>query len=261
MIGILITARLGSSRLRRKHLLTAGGKTMMQWLIDRIRHEFRNELTSGAATVVIATTQEPENSAFDAFVAPDVQVFRGAKDNIPLRHLQAAKALNLNAILSVDGDDILCSNEAMRFVFDKLAQGAFGSKTAGYPFGMNAWGYSSECLEKALEQHMHDCLETGWGCIFPTDSFIGTSYDREVDETRHRLTLDYEEDYAFFKALIEGLGDATIAATTDDILKYSEAHDLPDLNAVRIKEYWENLNKEISRERNRSTSNSGEHHE
>jgi CMP-2-keto-3-deoxyoctulosonic acid synthetase len=44
MIGIFITARLGSKRLYQKHLVEIEGKPMIKWLVDRYSIGFRNEI-------------------------------------------------------------------------------------------------------------------------------------------------------------------------------------------------------------------------
>ena len=44
MIGIFITARLGSTRLYQKHLIESEGKPMIKWLVDRYSIGFQNEI-------------------------------------------------------------------------------------------------------------------------------------------------------------------------------------------------------------------------
>lgn len=247
-IGILVTARLGSTRLKRKHLLEAGGRPFLHWLLWRIQGEFASELASGRAVVVIATTPEPDNEAFKAFEGQGVTVFAGSKGNIPLRHLQAAQALKLAAIVSVDGDDVLCAPEAMRAVYDGLAQGAPGVKTEGLPFGMNAWGYAADMLAASLEGHHGEQLETGWGRIFDFDRFDTATFTVPGNSDAVRLTLDYAEDADLFRAVIEGLGPCVAKATAGEIVGHMLENDLTRLNATRVEEYWANFNSEREQE-------------
>ena len=61
MIGIQIIARLGSTRLKRKHLIKALDKTFLEWLILRIQNEFINEITLKEIKIFISTSDEIEN--------------------------------------------------------------------------------------------------------------------------------------------------------------------------------------------------------
>jgi spore coat polysaccharide biosynthesis protein SpsF len=85
--GVLITARLGSTRLKQKHLMEVQGHPIIFYLIERIKHEFEMEINNQEITVYITTSDEPENRALEK-VSSNVNVFYGSINNIPLRHLQ-----------------------------------------------------------------------------------------------------------------------------------------------------------------------------
>lgn len=243
-IGFLITARLGSSRLPQKHFCKVEERTMIDILISRIEHEFRDELAEHAQ-IVIATTLEDENKAFKEVASDAVTVFQGAKNNIPLRHLQAAQHLGLDAIVSIDGDDVLCSVEAMRSVYNGLCKGADAVTTSGLPLGMNAWGYSTVFLQKSLAGYEDGTLETGWGRIFDNAAFKTVTYDVEDFSKVLRFTLDYQEDFDFFAALIKHYGvKAVDTASWNSFVECALVNKFHECNQCRIDEYWENFEKE-----------------
>ena len=123
MIGIFITARLGSTRLYQKHLIEIKGKPMIKWLVDRYNIGFQNEIQEQKIKIFITTSKNQENHLFDTiFENSNIEIYYGADSNIPLRHLECAKANSIDYILSVDGDDILCSIEASRIVLNKLLE-------------------------------------------------------------------------------------------------------------------------------------------
>jgi len=252
-IGILATARLGSTRLRRKHLLKVEGRTLLDWLLRRIKAVFAAELAAGAARIIIATTPEPENLELRQFEDQGIVVFAGSKDNIPLRHLEAARALGLSGIVSVDGDDVLCASEAMRAVYDGLAGGAVGVRTEGLPVGMNAWGYAAAFLAESLEGHHEARLETGWGRVFDFNRFATIPLAAAGASDAVRLTLDYQEDFDLFRAVIEGLGDTVVKASAEDIVRYILKNDLTRLNDNRVEEYWANFERVREAERAHSS--------
>jgi len=240
-IGILVTARLGSSRLPRKHLLQVGEKPLMGYLLARITREFSREIADGKVISVITSSDEPENRDFERFNASGVQVFFGAIDNIPLRHLQAAESLGLDAIVAVDGDDILCSVRAMRATYQLLLTGSQYVKTAGLPFGMNSFGYSTGFLSASLAGHREDVLETGWGKIFDERAATEIRMTVPAAEDRLRFTLDYEEDYRFFTAVIEAIGSEIVTADDEEVVRVVEQNGLYRLNQNIAQEYWANF--------------------
>ena len=65
--GILISARLGSTRLKRKHLLKVSDKPIFHYLLKRISMEFQEEINKKEVEVIIATSDEPENRIFKKF--------------------------------------------------------------------------------------------------------------------------------------------------------------------------------------------------
>jgi spore coat polysaccharide biosynthesis protein SpsF (cytidylyltransferase family) len=249
-IGVFITARLGSSRLPRKHLLSVAGKPLMVYLLERIATEFAAEIKDNQVSVVIVTSDEPENRDFKLIVDDYTQVFYGSIDNIPLRHHQAASALSVDAIIAVDGDDILCSTQAMRSVYQALRGGCPYVRSKGLPFGMNVSGYTTSFLETSLEGHRKGVLETGWTQIFADASVTELDLSSFKTDNRLRFTLDYPEDYQFFTALIEALGEKLVTANHDEIVEVVEQKLIYRLNQNIAQEYWANFHQCMERERN-----------
>ena len=245
--GILIVARLRSTRLKQKHLLKVHEKPIISYLIERIRREFKEEIAQHKIEVVIATSDEPENHAFAELGIENLKVFYGSIHNIPLRHHQAVESYGFTHVISVDGDDSLCSVAGMRAIYDAFISGDDYVKTAGLPFGMNAMGYSGAFLESSLNTHRHDTLETGWGRIFNM-SMLKTIEMGLTEDERLRFTLDYEEDYQFLGAIIDLLGDAVYTATDQEILDLVFKDNLWRLNENVCKEYWQNFYKQRDQE-------------
>ncbi len=246
--GLVITARLGSTRLKHKHLQEVNGSPLMSYLIGRIAHEFQTELQAHSAQIVIATSDEPENREFEQFAAEGVKVFYGSNANIPLRHLQAAQALSLDLIVAIDGDDILCSRESMRQVFTALLSGARYVKTSGLPLGLNAFGYSSEFLEQSLKNHHNDTLETGWTRIFDESVLRDIPLVPTDNGLPLRFTLDYPDDLDFFRAIINELGSNVLHATTEEIVSMVIEKRFYEKNEEIASEYWNNFHKNVNKE-------------
>jgi len=246
--GILITARLGSTRLAKKHLLAVAGKPIIHYLLCRINRAFNREINDGDVEVIISSSDEPENREFEIFNPLGIMTFYGAVNNIPYRHLQTADSRFLDSIIAIDGDDILCSVEGMRRVYDHLLSGKHYVKTSGLPFGMNSFGYSVHYLRKSVQKHVNRKLETGWGRIFNQDEVIDIPFDGHKSPINYRFTLDYELDYVFFRAIIEYFGDKVYEATDREIIDHVEKNNLQEINRSISDQYWKNVNNEIDRE-------------
>jgi spore coat polysaccharide biosynthesis protein SpsF len=256
--GLLITARLGSTRLERKHLLPVNGRPLLYYLIGRMVSEFEQEIRDDSVRLIIASSDEPENRAFEDFAEHGASVFYGSINNIPMRHLQAAEFHRLDAVVSIDGDDILCSPRGMRKVYDALKRKVQFVKTVRLPFGMNSSGYSRHFLSASISNRVHDILETGWGRIFDEKKLIEIDVPLPIRDESLRFTLDYPEDYQFFKALIEKAGDGIISMSDREIVDLVHREKLYLLNEPISKQYWENFRKHQQKEMQKPKGTAGD---
>ncbi len=252
MTGILILARLGSSRLSNKHLLGASGKTFIEHLAGRFLKEFGKEINEEKCMLIIASSDEPANRKFeDIFRDTPVRVFYGNRHNIPLRQFECAGRYKLDFIISVDGDDILCSVHAARKIYECLNTGqAPAARTTGLPLGMNVSGYSSALLRKNLEKHPSARLETGWGRIFSGEKFAEFRMGEYDRDRSLRFTLDYPADADFFRTLIYAAGEKIIDIPDDELIKFVKDNHFNDINKSLDEEYWKNFERETREEKN-----------
>jgi spore coat polysaccharide biosynthesis protein SpsF len=244
----LITARMGSSRLPGKHILKVGELSLLEVLIGRMKHSFADELRKGSLRIVIATTSEPQSAAFSRFAEDGVDVAFGPSQNIPYRHLLAAQQHHADIVLSVDGDDIMCSPAGMRDVLNRLLAGSQWVECTGLPLGMNSSGYRTEFLRLAAEPRKHELIEVGWTRIFEPAKPERVQRRVKGDNDKLRLTLDYEEDYRFFSALITALGAEVFKATDQEIVDRINQERLFELNKGVIEGYWQNYNRQKDKE-------------
>ncbi len=190
-IGIVINARCGSKRLPDKHFADINGKPALKWLLDRLPKQ----------NVFIATGPREQNERFEWFKIP---VFYGSPDNIPLRHLQLAEKYMLDAILSIDGDDLLMSRKAIDDGL-KYLQHCDLIRTEGLSLGMNVlWGYKVTTLKKALSMGINAKManDTGWGWIFDEMPITYIQYT-PVEGDKLRLTLDTPDDLEMFRKIFK----------------------------------------------------------
>ena len=247
MIGVFITARLGSTRLSEKHLIEVNEKPFIKWLVERFSTAFKENIEKNELKIFITTSIKTENKKFESiFDKSEAEVFYGSDENIPLRHLECAIENNIDYIISIDGDDILCSTEASKVVVDRLLDGSKMVQTAGLPLGMNSTGYSKVFLEYSLKGIESNKLETGWGKIFDKNEIDVIKLRKDESIEKIRMTLDYEPDADFFKKVISNID---VLNVSDNILidliiknKWNQLNDhLDDI-------YWSNFNKQKQEE-------------
>jgi predicted dehydrogenase/spore coat polysaccharide biosynthesis protein SpsF (cytidylyltransferase family) len=231
--GILINIRLSSSRLPRKQLLLANSKTYLEHLIERIK-------SKNNCRIIINTTYNDCDSELINYARNlDVDIFFGDPNNIVLRQLQCSKYFGLTSIISVDGDDVLCSPQSMCDVSKELVIHNH-VKTSGLPFGMNSFGYNVCILENRLKLFASKkVFDTGWTEIFSDISPFVVEYKYKTDKLR--CTLDYELDDQFFKKVIEFSGDKITSISDTDLIDVM--YKFNDINIVIEEQYWEYFNR------------------
>lgn len=251
-IGIFITARMGSVRLKDKHIREIGGLPALTWLLSRVEKEFSHEIIGEELDICVVTGSSTQNSPLRPLAqAVGAKFFNGDDDNIPLRHLQAAEALGIDAIVSIDGDDLFCAPEAMRAIHLGLKSGSPLVRTLGLPLGMNAWGYDADTLRKALSGASAGVLETGWGRIFDGYPATEVLFDCPEKAKEIRATLDYEEDLTFFDQCIREV-PGWLTMPTIEFIDIIAKNNYGELNASLSDKYWKNFKMNISNEKNKT---------
>lgn len=251
-IGILILVRLGSTRLANKHLLGVKETNFLSVLVERFNTAFSNE----NLPVIIATSEMPMNKHLEGYVDPKkASIFFGNDTNIPKRQLQCAEHFGLTHIISIDGDDILCSTTAARIVQKKLESGSEGVKTTGLPIGLNVMGYEvgllKDCMEAALNEQESEKIETGWGRIFKNRlEEVDLDFQGKQHISNLRFTLDYPDDERFFRRVIEEFPDDIIIASDDALINFVLTAGIYKENNFLSDEYNLNFNAQKKNEIN-----------
>jgi spore coat polysaccharide biosynthesis protein SpsF len=241
--AIFIPIRLTSTRLPGKALLPLAGKTAVGQLVERLK------LASRAGRVVICTTDMPEDDALvREAAAAGAELFRGDRDDLLARFHGAARRFDVTHIVNVDGDDVLVDPEQADAVADRLAAGdADFVKCEGLPFGAAPVGVAAAALAEVCRRKSESDTATGWGRFFtePGRFRVATLSDWDA-ELRHpdiRMTLDYPEDYEFFKRVTEALYRPGKPVRLRDAVRLILSK--PDLRALTQgveKKYWDHFN-------------------
>lgn len=99
-VGIIIQARLGSTRLPRKILKQFyGDKTLLETVIANLQRV-------GGAKVIVATSVNPNNDELESFLEErGITVFRGSEDDVLSRFIGAAEENGVDGIVRICSDN------------------------------------------------------------------------------------------------------------------------------------------------------------
>lgn len=242
-VGVFIPVRLDSNRLPRKAMLDIMGKPAIQHLCERLK------LSQRADAIVICTSDEPSDEALvDVARAAGVSIFRGSKEDLMQRFLLAAREHNLDLIVNVDGDDLLVDPEQVDSMAEALERtGADFIRFDGLPFGGVPVGVRVDALARACELKAETDTATGWGRYFSDTNLFRTENirieDQELNHPDIRMTLDYEEDYKFFKAVFEELYRPGQPVRLREAVRLIVSR--PDIKAINSgleEKYWAHFN-------------------
>ena len=245
-IAVFIPVRLDSTRLPRKAMLDIEGKPAIVHLIERL------QLSSLPQQIVLCTTTESTDDELDGVAnACGIRLCRGSKEDLLKRYHQAVTENGVDLIVNVDGDDILIDPEQVDQVAQSLlTTGADLVKCEGLPFGAAPLGVTAQALHRVCAAKDDNDTSTGWSRFF-TDSAEFRIETLVIDEPalRHpeiRMTLDYDEDYLFFKAVFHELYRPGEPVRLRDAIRVILSRpDIRELNAGLDEKYWAHFNSHL----------------
>lgn len=148
--GIILQARIDSSRLPGKALAMIGGRTILE-------HCLRRLMCAGVAPVVLATTNRPEDDALDS-LARDLGagVFRGDVHDVLSRYVSAAQAFGFDIVIRATGDNPCVDIMAPGRLLDVLrVQAADYACEDGLPYGAAVEAVTRTALVRAAHEAYH----------------------------------------------------------------------------------------------------------
>ncbi len=152
-IGIILQARMGSTRLTGKVLKLLAGKPMIQWIIERL------QACKNADVFVLATSVLEENQPLvDLARKLGVSTFRGSESDVLDRYYKCALAYHLDHVVRATGDNPFVDPEEcdrlIEFYFGRQLDYAVASTSPmyGYPIGMGVEVFSFEALERSWQE-------------------------------------------------------------------------------------------------------------
>ena len=237
-IGFLITARMKSTRLPKKLTLEIDGREVIRHMIDRLKE------SDVLDEIIICTSPNPQDQVLVQIAKEEnIRCFLGDEDDVILRLYEASKEFNLDYALNITADCPLVSIEYIDKIVDAYKESnADFIRTLDLPHGFFSYGLKVDAMKKVCEMKKGTDTEV-WGRYFTdTGSFkvVDIEIPPELQRKDYRLTLDYPEDFEFFKKIYAHFGADTYKTSMYDIIKYLD--DNPDV--VKINAHCRGLYKE-----------------
>lgn len=240
--AIFLSAREKATRLPGKQLKEIHGRTVTEHIIDRIKTATEADL------IVLTTSVHPDDKVLcDLAERNDIKCFQGSEDDKLERYRGAANHYDIDFMVIVDGDDVLCDPVFIDKIILRWKETRVDFVyVKDLPLGCNSNGMTLEALEKVCKLKAEDDTEV-WGGYF----LEGDRFQRELIEVPPalakpdiRLTLDYQEDFEVFSIIFDELyGDGRIFPLEEVVALFEKRPELKDLNKEAQKRYEEHLKK------------------
>ena len=143
----IVQARMGSSRLPGKVLLTQDGRSILTYIVERLRH------TECLDQIVVATTVHPRDDILvEECRRHEIDCFRGSEHDVLARYLGAAIMTAAEIIVRVTGDNPFTDPGSIdRVVNHILETGAEYVLENGLPVGTAGEALTRRLLARMAE--------------------------------------------------------------------------------------------------------------
>jgi len=241
-IGAIIPIRLASERLPKKAILPIVEKPAVEHVIDRA---LASNYIKNKKDVVVCTTLEKEDDELVELVESyGASVFRGSTDDLINRLWCAIEEHSFDIVIEIDGDDICADPFYMDVCVGELLKDDSLDVVLpkNLPLGLATKALRRSAFEKILLIYKTKKNDTGFMYYF-TKSGYCTIKEVEADSSHifeeARLTLDYEEDLNFFRAIFEELYvEGKIFDINDIIELLKRKPQILKLNDGLNEKYW-----------------------
>lgn len=223
----IIQARMTSTRLPGKSLLSLGGRPLVQRVVRRVR------LARSLDEVLVATS----DNRFDDLIELAVRgmgapVFRGSLEDVLDRFRQAARQAGAEIIVRVTADNPLTDPRLIDLGVEAIQrEKADYLRLTNMPYWTGAEIFTAEALERAWSSTQdpyhreHVCpYFTAEGAGFRT--FFLENPIPAAQRPDIRLTLDTLDDYYIFYRIYERFGDRD-DIPVEEVIAFLESSGLP----------------------------------
>ncbi|WDV46143.1 glycosyltransferase family protein [Clostridiaceae bacterium M8S5] len=233
--GVIIQARMGSTRLPNKVMKKIKDKTVLSHVIERVK---KCKLIDD---IIIATTTSVKDDIIEKEANRcGVKSLRGSEEDVLSRYYYAAKENDLDIIVRITSDcpliDPKVTDELIDYYlnsnFDIVTNAGADLSKRTYPRGLDTEVFSflalEEAFDKACEKYQREHVTP-----FIYENCKNTyHYMNPVDYSRYRLTLDTKEDLKLIEEIYDRLYKGRHDFYLEEIMDiFNKELELYDINA------------------------------
>ena len=219
--AIIVQARLASKRLPGKVLKKINGKTILEYIIKRLKK------TKLSKNIIIATTKKEEDQKIIKVAKKtNCHTFRGSTNNVLNRYYRAAAYYKVKNIVRVCSDSPLIDPQIINKVYffylknnyDYVSNKIFPS----YPVGMGVEIFNFQSLKKVnkLAKSSYEKEHVTPYFLKRPKKFKIKNVGSKKKLLNYRVVLDYAEDFKLISNILKHFNKQKKIFTLKDIIKY-----------------------------------------
>lgn len=207
MTGIILQARMGSTRLPGKVLKGLCGSTLLERIFERLgslRHR---------ATLVVATTLNERDDVIERLCSSKkIDCFRGSEEDVLERYYLCAKKYGFTDIVRLTADNPFVDVEELDNLIDlhERTRADYTHSFGVLPVGAGAEAFTFAALERSFREgkkpnhreHVNEYIQENPGLF----SIEVLSVPEAKNRPDVRLTVDTPEDFERARRIIEAAG-------------------------------------------------------
>lgn len=229
--GVIIQARVGSTRLPGKVLLKILDKTILEFVIERVQK------ATLVDSITVATTDKKDDQAImDLSKSLGVNAFAGSEEDVLDRFYEAAKLYNIEYIVRITADCPMIDPILIDKVIDHCSKtGAdYSSNTLKrtFPDGQDIEVFNFNALEDAWKEAklLSEREHVTPYIIKHNDKFKLANLQNKVDLSEKRWSLDEKADFDFLKVVLESIYPSNPDFNMNDVLEFLRVN--PDVESI-----------------------------
>lgn len=195
-IGLIIQARIGSTRLPAKVLKKIGNKNLLEHILFRLLY------LKYKCKIVIATSVLKQDDIIEKFCKENsVNCFRGSETNVLQRYYLCAKENNFEHIVRLTADNPFTDIEELDNLINLhlYTKSDYSRSFFNLPKGVGAEIFTFEALEKSYNYGLKDNHKEHVNEYIEENENKFKISNLKIEDQKNRpdisLTVDTEEDY------------------------------------------------------------------
>lgn len=231
MIGCIIQARIGSTRLPAKVMLKLDeNDTVLNYVLTQVKSSKLCE-----KIIVATTTLDEDNQIVNYVKNLNIDIFKGDSNDVLDRFFKCAKFFSLDIIIRITSDNPLIDPTIIDNLIRKFKLNSYdyltNSNVRTFPYGTEVEIFTFKALEQAWKNARKPSEREHVTPYFYNnpDQFKIFNVENSTDISNFRWTIDRENDLILVKSIVSKIKKRPILMT--DILElFSREPELFEIN-------------------------------